>query len=73
MRELLIRYRPTILHWSMEVVVVVIGVLLALSVQQWAEDRSARLQAKECRGAHRAANSHLRASTSSNGSLSMGA
>ncbi len=42
MREFLTRHRPTIIHWIMEVVVVVIGVLLALSVQQWAETRASQ-------------------------------
>lgn len=47
MREFLTRYRPTVFHWIMEVVVVVIGVLLALSVQQWAETRASQQRGKD--------------------------
>lgn len=44
-RELFGRHWGFISHWGMELVVVMIGVLLALSVQQWAEDRGSRQRA----------------------------
>lgn len=47
MRRFWSEHRGTILHWSMEIVVVMIGVLLALGVQQWAEGRAATQRAVE--------------------------
>ena len=39
------RHRTAILHWGEELAVVVIGVLIALSAQQWADDRASRARA----------------------------
>ncbi len=35
-------HRRAIAHWTMELVIVVAGVLIALSAQQWAQERSSR-------------------------------
>lgn len=47
LRQFWTAHRLTILHWSMEIVVVGIGVLLALSVQQWADGRASRQRSVE--------------------------
>lgn len=39
------KYRLTIAHWSMELLIVVAGVLIALSAQQWAEEQSSKRRA----------------------------
>jgi len=38
--------KGTIAHWAMELLIVVAGVLIALSAQQWAEDRSSKRRAE---------------------------
>ena len=47
LRQQLASHRSVILHWAMEITVVVIGVLIALVVQQWAADRGARQRAAD--------------------------
>lgn len=39
------QHRHTIAHWAMELLVVAVGILIAFSVQQWAEDRSSARKA----------------------------
>lgn len=38
-------YKLVVAHWTMELFIVVAGVLIALSAQQWAEDRSSKRRA----------------------------
>lgn len=44
-RNWLGRHKATILHWSMEVVIVVIGILIAFALQGWSEESASKLRA----------------------------